>query len=326
MTNESKGEAMKKQVVKYNVTDKEIANLKEEFQVIPHSLDRKEDYEFVRKGIAKIRTLRTTLEKKRKELKADALAWGKLVDGEAKRIRQELESIEQPMVDAKKKHDDAIEAEKERMRQAELARVEAIHQKMEAFSLSVDVVHASSSTLTKKRSEIEEIIVDESFEEFKGQAEFKKTCCLDDLAKLIQAAKDREAKEAEEKRVLAEQEEKRKAEDERRRQEQKELDRQRAEFEAEKAKLREQKEAEERAKQEEARKRAETERLEREKEAQERMKRESAERSKKVKNQIVSSLTRITNDEVLSIDLFDAIRTGGIPHVSILVDIDQIHG
>jgi len=74
----------------------------------------KEGYELVHKARMNVRDLRVKIEKKRKELKADSIAYGNAVDGEAKRINALIEPIDTYLAD----QEQAIDAEKERIRKA----------------------------------------------------------------------------------------------------------------------------------------------------------------------------------------------------------------
>ena len=100
-------------VIEYSPTDASLAEMKTRLAVAKFDCKTPMGYEAARKGIAECRTLRVAVEKKRVELKADALAWGKKVDAEARRITSELESIEEPLQAAK----DAIDNEKKRIAQ-----------------------------------------------------------------------------------------------------------------------------------------------------------------------------------------------------------------
>lgn len=79
----------------FNVSDARIQKLREELTGL--TIADAESYERVRKGISVCRTLRTSVEKCRKDLKEHALAYGRKVDAEAKRLREALESIEDPL-------------------------------------------------------------------------------------------------------------------------------------------------------------------------------------------------------------------------------------
>lgn len=99
-------------LVKYSVTDAAIAELRERFTGL--TCNTPQEYEAVRLAISEVRELRVSVEKRRVELKADALEFGRKVDAEAKRITGALASIEDPLKEQKQ----AVDAEKERVKQA----------------------------------------------------------------------------------------------------------------------------------------------------------------------------------------------------------------
>lgn len=104
-------------LVRYHVTKTDIENTRSVYAAL--SADTTEGYESVRKAIAFCRSTRVQVEKRRKELKADSLEWGRRVDSGAKELTAIIESIEAPL-QAKK---DAVDAEKERAkREADEAR------------------------------------------------------------------------------------------------------------------------------------------------------------------------------------------------------------
>lgn len=84
---------------KYNVQDAEIAKLSDKFLPLKiNGLEDSDGYELVKASGIEMRTLRTTIEKKRVELKANALAYGKAVDSEARRIQELIAPIESHLV------------------------------------------------------------------------------------------------------------------------------------------------------------------------------------------------------------------------------------
>ena len=111
--------------VDYNVTEEAIEALRVKY-ANPKRPESKEELAVLGKGINEVRKLRTTVEKRRKELKAEALAYGRMVDSTAKNITSKLLEIEEPMKAIKKE----IEEEEER-REAE--RVRDIKEKMETM-------------------------------------------------------------------------------------------------------------------------------------------------------------------------------------------------
>jgi len=84
-------------VVRYGVSDAAIADLRNEVGGLRADVD----YDATRLALGRIVKLRTGVEKRRKELKEDALKWGRKVDSEAKRLTGLLEEIETPLRDSK---------------------------------------------------------------------------------------------------------------------------------------------------------------------------------------------------------------------------------
>jgi len=84
-----------KQVVVYDITDAAIAKMEDLYMGLTVSgPDDEAGFKSVHKARKVVKTHRVSVEKRRKELKADALAWGRKVDGEANRIKDLLEPIE----------------------------------------------------------------------------------------------------------------------------------------------------------------------------------------------------------------------------------------
>ena len=80
---------------RYSLTDAAIASLSEACLImVVDGEDDKAGHDIVRAARLSVKAQRVLVEKTRKDLKADALAYGKAVDGEAKRIRLLLEPIE----------------------------------------------------------------------------------------------------------------------------------------------------------------------------------------------------------------------------------------
>lgn len=114
---------MNTEIIAYDVNEEQIAMLAREFAGV--TFDTPKSYEQGRRAIARCRELRVAVEKRRKELKAESLEYGRKVDAVAKRYTEALESIEAPMLAAKA----VVDAEKERVKReaelAERARIEA---------------------------------------------------------------------------------------------------------------------------------------------------------------------------------------------------------
>ena len=108
------------------VTAAKLAELKAKYGGLTiASVEDRKTYDLVHAGRMEIRAIRTEVEKVRKRLKEDSLAWGKKVDSEAKRLTSLLVEIEEPL-DLEESRIDAeherIKAEKQKEKDAELQR------------------------------------------------------------------------------------------------------------------------------------------------------------------------------------------------------------
>lgn len=182
------------------------------------SAGTKEEYEAVRLGIAELRQLRVSVEKRRVELKADALKYGREVDRVAKALTEQLEAIEEPLKLLKAGVDEQRARAKEAARAAEEARMReqlaAEQARLEADRQRLAEEAAEREELARERAEIE----------------------AEKLARqqaALQAERERLA--AERARLEIETQLARVTEGERRRQEREEIARERAALEAEKA-------------------------------------------------------------------------------------------
>lgn len=95
----------------YSITDAKLEEMRREFLPLKiESPDDKEGAKRVHDARMVVKSTRVAIEKKRKELKADALAYGTAVDNEAKRITAQIEPIEAHL----QREEDEFEAEKRR--------------------------------------------------------------------------------------------------------------------------------------------------------------------------------------------------------------------
>ena len=238
--------------VVFSVTDAGIAELEAKHRGLVVAHGDKKGYLALTQAIAEVRTARTDVEKRRKELKQGALDYGRLVDSTAKRITERLEAIEGPL----KANKEQIDAENERIRkekeEAERLRIAGIQSLIAAIANAPGAL-ASANTerlrqAIEKAQAMEISIAD--YEEFTQQATDAKASAIaamnDLLTARIAADEAEAARLAEQARIEAE----RKAEAERlaaekariaaeqakrdaeARQQQAELDRQRAELKA----------------------------------------------------------------------------------------------
>lgn len=109
---------------KFSLTDAAITQMEKEYMPLTvKGIDDKDGYKAVRDARLLVKNHRVEVEKTRKALKADSLAFGRAVDDEAKRITAKLEPIETHLT----KQEDVIrlelerrKAEEERLRQEKI--------------------------------------------------------------------------------------------------------------------------------------------------------------------------------------------------------------
>lgn len=111
----------------------------------PADLSVPENYEICRLACSEMRKKRTSAEKIRKELKADALEYGRKVDGIAKQIIDHIAALEKPFNTAKKEFDAKIEIEKREKALAEERRVDGIASRIAEIG-ALPSAHISSNS------------------------------------------------------------------------------------------------------------------------------------------------------------------------------------
>jgi len=136
-----------KNLVNYDIADAVIAEMGKDYMTLKiDGIDDKEGFAVVHDARMVVKGKRIQVEKKRKELKSDALAWGKKVDGEAKRIFSLLEPIEshlQAEEDKVRAELDAIKAEEEAK---EKAKVQAMVDELLKYGLSMEFFTVATMT------------------------------------------------------------------------------------------------------------------------------------------------------------------------------------
>ena len=115
---------VEQELTRFGIADAAIEELGKRYLPLKiDGLDDKKNYAMVHSARMIVRSKRTDIERVRKELKADALEFGRKVDGEAKRLTALLEPIETHL----EQQEFAIDTERERLKNlaAEQARLKA---------------------------------------------------------------------------------------------------------------------------------------------------------------------------------------------------------
>lgn len=163
--------------IEYSVTDAALADLAARYKDVPDATT-KDGYDAIKIALKELTPLRTGVEKRRKELKADALAYGKKVDEEAKRITTSLLSIETPLKDAKNEVDEA----KNRAEEERIARIKMRIESINAYPQTA--VGQSSVVIAELITELERTVID-GFSEFYEAAAKAKSSALYSLNEMF---------------------------------------------------------------------------------------------------------------------------------------------
>jgi hypothetical protein len=128
-------------VVRYNITDMAISEMAEEYKdLVIGDLEDGEQFALVHDARMVVKGKRIEVEKKRKELKVEALAWGRKVDSEANRIFLLLKPIESRL---QAEEDKVLDERKRIKEQAEKKlRLMIMHRLDSLLRLNVDISYA----------------------------------------------------------------------------------------------------------------------------------------------------------------------------------------
>jgi uncharacterized membrane protein YqiK len=155
------------ELVKFAIADSAIATMASEFMPLTiNGIADTEGFNRVHSARMVVKAKRVNVEKVRRELKADALEYGRKVDAEAERITAMLEPIESHLIT----EEDAYKAEKERVRnearlkaeaeakakaEAEAARLEAERQaQLEAMRIEREKLNAERRAMEAERAKV----------------------------------------------------------------------------------------------------------------------------------------------------------------------------
>ncbi|MGI4776908.1 MAG: hypothetical protein ACRYGA_02125 [Janthinobacterium lividum] len=193
-------------IAEYSTTAAALAELKSRLHNVAYDVSTGKGLDVAKKDRAEVRLLRTSLEKKRVELKAPALERSRLIDAEAKALTAELEALEKPIDDQIKAEERRKEVEKAAREQAERQAAAAIQVRIDAiraFAMIPAGVKAASIQVSIDNLKVIEVTL-EAFGERGGEAAQAKAQTLGRLDEMLDGAREFEAEQA---RLVAEREE-----------------------------------------------------------------------------------------------------------------------
>lgn len=154
-------------VTEYSETAARLAELKETYGTEVPDASTKDGYQRAKQIATECTSLRTALEKRRKEFKAPVLAFGKMIDSEAKRITSEIVAIEEPFRSAYKEVDDQKKRVKEEIeqrfvdiKQMPTAALESNSEQIEAMINNLAEYDVSTKTFGRRVDEASALVAD----------------------------------------------------------------------------------------------------------------------------------------------------------------------
>lgn len=251
-------------IAEYSQTEAVLAELRKQYQGVIFDVSTTKGDKAAREARQMMVKLRTSLEAKRKEIKAPALAYAKAIDTEAARITAAIRELEEPIDQAIRAEEARKAAEKAEKERLERQRVAEIKGRMDAIrNLPVDSTGDSAEQLATTLADLKAFEVTQAdFAEFTEDATVARGYAIEQLERMHGHAVAREELAAQQEAERAELERQRQEQEEREAQEraaqqeaQRKLDAERAEFERQKAEF----EAQQRAAAEEAQRKADAE-------------------------------------------------------------------
>ena len=191
--------AVSLEAVDYGVPEAKIAEIKEQTADLDASCA--DGYKGIKNGLSVLTKYRTSVEKKRMELKRPALEYGRAVDAEAKRITALILDVEDPLRAKKKVVDDMQKKIEEEAKRKEEARVNALEAKIQGIrALASNITPNHTSEYIQEQIDglngLEITPDADSFAEFAASAELERKYTLEALAGSLDQRKRFETEQA----------------------------------------------------------------------------------------------------------------------------------
>jgi len=189
-------------ITEYSATEQALAELRQKYETVVFDVKATKGMAAAKDARAELRSIRTTLEKKRVEIKLPALERCRLIDAEAKRITGELAKLEDPI-------DDAIKVEEARKEAERAEKARLAEEAARAVRASLEAIRQRPLTMIgKSASEIAALIENTKALEFSALPEQVQAEAIqlrdEAIEKLVVMHSDRVSADAETARLAAE--------------------------------------------------------------------------------------------------------------------------
>lgn len=239
-------------IAEYSPTAEALAGLRQKYQAVVFNVSSTAGMVEARAARGELRTLRISLEAKRKEIKEPALTRCREIDTEAKRITAELSALEDPIDDLIKAEENRKDREKQSREEAERERIAEVSRRFAALRALVPAGTGKTvDELSALIAQAEEFDSTSFADDMRPAAVFERQIAINGLKALRDLRGEQDKKDAETAEKLKRLEELERADRERQANEQAERDQKAAE-EAEAVRQREAQEAQERIEREAA--------------------------------------------------------------------------
>ena len=186
-------------IAEYSPTAAALADLRQRYANVVWDVTTTKGDKEARAARRELVSLRTSLEEKRKELKAPALERSRLIDDEAKAIKAAILELEDPIDQLITAEEQRRERERAERRATEEARVDGIQRKIAAFgSYAIRAMGEPSAAIEDLIRELVGKEPDEAtYQEFHGRAAAAHSAALAGLRQAARLAEERARLEAE---------------------------------------------------------------------------------------------------------------------------------
>jgi len=186
-------------VAEINATETGIAELKKKYESVVFDVSTTAGMTEAKQARAEIREPRYNIENLRKAAKSPILALGRSLDARARELTERILELETPVDDVIKAEEQRKAEEKRKAAEAEKERIDEIKARIADMFDGVNQVTSdhkmSSESVDLAISGFQQLQIDDSFAEFKDDAQRTYDTCLELLEKHSEAMAEREAEE-----------------------------------------------------------------------------------------------------------------------------------
>lgn len=192
-------------ITQFSAVEAGLAELRGKYEKVIFPVETADGLRDAKEARLAIREPRYNVERIRKDAKAPILELGRRLDTKAKQITDALLALEEPIDMAIKQEEGRKERERQAKIEAEERRVKDILDRIAAVRGAVTSVTAivlpTSAKIAEFIAQIEAVVIDDSFAEFRQQADDARTATLATLRQIQTSAIEREK---EQERIKAE--------------------------------------------------------------------------------------------------------------------------